>query len=184
MASTHSTQSTHSKNSKVSKDSKDTKDSKTTMTPFECYICNISFESRFAIVDHMKQHGPLRNEKCEICNEMCTAKELQNHLCDGIENTIQCEYCIEFFGATTNLIRHIETVHKTEKILHRCDMCRQFFGMEKLRDLHKMNHKEQQKDVENFICEVCSMGFSDERKFQRHQLKHIATSRCNFFGGF
>lgn len=128
---------------------------------YECYICKIKLNGWNNAKDHVKRHVQGRDKKCVVCNEMCTANELECHIC-GAEKSIQCEYCSESFDATVKLIRHIDTEHATEKILHRCGKCRLFFEMEHFRNVHQKQHKW---PTSFTISETCIKGFSGMHKW-------------------
>lgn len=135
---------------------------------YECYICKIKLNGWNDVKQHIRRHVQARNEKCDICAEMYTAKELNRHLCaDG--KSIQCEYCTKSFGATAKLIRHVEIEHATEKILHRCKKCHRFFGMALLKDLHEMQHDNEEK---LHVCEICSKAFSRRNLYEYHLVRH------------
>lgn len=107
---------------------------------YECYICKIKLDTFADVTQHSRLHVQARSEQCAVCDEMWTPKELNRHIC-ARGKCIQCEYCTKSFGAMVKLIRHIETEHGKEQILHRCDQCRRFFGMAYLKELHVKHHK-------------------------------------------
>lgn len=144
---------------------------------YECHICKIKLLGWRQAKSHLKQHTVARNQKCPVCDEMCTANELNRHVC-GSDRCIQCEYCKKSFDAILNLIQHIETDHTTDKIHHRCGKCTRFFGMMRLKDIHEMQHKEEPK---LFTCDVCAKGFSQHDKFVAHVNRHSDKSACSRF---
>lgn len=140
---------------------------------YECYICKIELNTFAHAKQHSRLHVEARSEQCTICYEMWTPKEFNRHICVR-GKSIQCEYCTKSFGAVVKLIRHIETEHEKEQILHRCDKCRRFFGMALLKDWHMEQHKEVPK---NHICEICSKAFSTNYLYECHrESRHSTTS--------
>lgn len=143
------------------------------LSSFECYICKTKFDRFYNARKHIQLHVQARNEKCDVCNERCTRKEFNSHMCVSSEKTIQCEYCPKSFGAIVKLIGHIETEHEAEKIQHRCEKCKRFFGMMRLRDLHVMQHKEEEK---LYDCKICGKFFSSADKLSTHLYRHSIKS--------
>lgn len=138
---------------------------------FECYICKLSM-NKSAIRQHFKQHVLARNKKCDVCNERCTPKELNWHMCAS-EKSIRCEYCAKSFGAIVKLIRHIEAEHETEKIQHKCNKCSRFFGTTLLRDLHEIHHKVEE---EIHACKICGRTFGSVKRLTAHSNRHLVQS--------
>lgn len=140
---------------------------------YECYICKVQLNTFSDANRHSQLHVQARSEQCTVCNEMWTPKEFNRHIC--VRGTsIQCEYCTKSFGATVKLIRHIESEHEKEQILHRCDKCHRFFVMALLRDVHVMQHREVSK---NYVCNICSKAFSTKYRYECHrECCHSTTS--------
>lgn len=147
------------------------------LDPFQCYICKATFRTQREVKLHLRQHVAARDKKCEICDEMLTSNELNQHICD-MGSSIDCEYCSSSFNATAKLLQHLENEHD-DKTLYRCKKCHRFFATERLRDLHEERHKDQPKP---FICDVCSKGFADKKLLRKHLEIHSTESmQMRFF---
>lgn len=134
---------------------------------FECYICKLKAYSLRDIRVHLTRNHEIPDKKCVVCYEICTAKELDCHVC-GSEQCIQCEYCTKSFDATAKLIQHIDNEHKTDTIYHRCGKCTKIYGMELLRDIHEKHHK----DSSVHKCDICRTRFSHPDRLAAHMNKH------------
>ncbi|XP_055305238.1 zinc finger protein 82 homolog isoform X2 [Sitodiplosis mosellana] len=132
---------------------------------YECYICKREFKLSCSIQRHMKVHIE-SNEKCDVCRSEVTADQ---HLCIEEEN-ISCEYCPQTFVSTKNLLEHLESAH-SEKKLHKCLKCHQYFRMMFLKIIHERNH-----DIitKPFHCEVCPKSFSIRDSLMNHRQREHA----------
>lgn len=142
---------------------------------FECFLCKMKFCVNWGeLCQHMSEiHS--RNERCKICLEYLTSRELHKHLC-GNEASIQCEYCNETFTTTIKLTKHLKTVHEKNKKLYRCNECREFFPMMKLKELHSAYHSSIEKP---FMCYMCSKTFADEAQLLNHEKTHNKQKKRN-----
>lgn len=146
-------------------------------TYFECYLCKIKIRSWTETRTHLKQHVAARDKRCEICNEKLTSNELRWHLCET-GGMIKCDYCNRSFNVTTEILQHLANEHDN-KIMYRCRICKRYFGMEHLRDLHEKQHEQraiQPKPIESkarpFTCNVCNRGFTSSNTLKCHESIH------------
>lgn len=140
---------------------------------FECYICKQNLKKLSEARQHIKEHVLARSEKCNVCNEKCTARELNWHMCGSAGNRMQCEYCTKSFGAIVKLVQHIDAEHEAEKIQHRCGKCSRFFGTISLRDLHETHHEVVEK---LHVCQICEKAFSRVDRLSAHLNRHSVKS--------
>lgn len=145
---------------------------------FECYLCQMNFQTKTELDVHLKNHVAESKIKqvCSICNKRMTSNELKEHLC-GTEDSITCEYCEQSFNVTIDLLQHLES-HQ-EKILHRCQSCRQYFEMERLRDIHKAEIHDN--ETKSFFCETCGKAFKTNSQLKKHHLSHSEQSKQFLF---
>lgn len=135
---------------------------------YQCYICKMKLNGWIYTKKHLKTHIAVQNKKCFVCGGMCSSKELDQHMC-APEKCIQCAYCTKSFRVTTKLIRHIDTEHETEIVLHRCGKCKKFFTMAQLRDLHEQQHTDGEKLHD---CQICGKAFYNIDKLTIHLNRH------------
>lgn len=135
---------------------------------FECFLCKMKFCVNWAELCHHMSDTHSRDEQCKICREYLTGRELNGHLC-GNESSVHCEYCKKSFKSTVKLLKHIERMHGQHKKLYRCDECREFFPMMKLKQLHSIYHSTIEKP---FMCYMCSKTFANETQLFNHERTH------------
>lgn len=131
----------------------------------ECYICKANFRSLGAAKDHFKRH--VRDERCSVCLEMCTIRELEEHMCNG-QKSIDCAYCKQPFNVMKNLLHHLTNCNK-ERVFHNCDNCVKHFGMQFLKELHMKFHKT---ILKKHFCDICSNYFASKQNLTIHKKMH------------
>jgi len=84
-----------------------------------------------------------------------------------------CPHCHKTFPRTSNLTRHILTVHRQER-RHECDICHERFGQK----AHLTRHFRKVHKVERHLpCMSCDAVFATEANFRVHvQAEHAADS--------
>lgn len=147
---------------------------------FECYICKLNLEKMKLVRQHISEHVRARSEKCIVCGERCTVKELNQHMCASSGKSVRCEYCTKTFDAIAKLIQHIESEHEKDKIEHQCNKCSRLFGTTCLRDLHEKQHKVVEK---LHVCRICDRSFSGVDALSAHLDRHAikSTSKYHLF---
>lgn len=108
---------------------------------------------------HFQKHEA---SECKICMKKFAWPEYVEHLCTGDE--IQCEYCSQSFKSIFKLNTHIESDHRNHKT-HTCSKCPRFFHMKTLLQLHKTNHKDEEK---KFVCDICNKRYWKKQKIKEH----------------
>lgn len=126
---------------------------------FECYQCKKYFATMPALQLHFQKHEA---SECKICMKKFAWPEYVEHLCTGDE--IQCEYCSQSFKSIFKLNTHIESDHRNHKT-HTCSKCPRFFHMKTLLQLHKTNHKD---DEKKFVCDICNKRYWKKQKIKEH----------------
>lgn len=65
-----------------------------------------------------------------------------------------CDKCGEIYKARTKLLRHFQTIHKTEK-LHQCNICYQTFRYRNGLTVHQKYHN----NIKDFKCSMCPRAY-------------------------
>ncbi|XP_021961412.1 oocyte zinc finger protein XlCOF15-like [Folsomia candida] len=93
----------------------------TTEKPFKCATCGRSFAHRGGLKRHEKTHiekAGRKTFKCQLCLQTFVTRDgLQGHIRVTHENqrNHRCTFCDKRFGSATDLRRHGEAKHDTDK---------------------------------------------------------------------
>lgn len=136
---------------------------------FECFICKMKLMSLHDTRIHLLRNHK-RSEKCMICNMPFTMSELNKHLCSGLK-IINCCYCHKSFNSMKHLLHHLEQECKPEKLMYKCEICRKYFGMKIIRDIHVKHHIGTPKP---YSCVICSKSFATRISLLAHKKIHVA----------
>ena len=103
-----------------------------------CSACDVRFEDKAAMEEHMKTHRPF---PCEICERRFSQKcNLVTHLrLHTGEKPYVCDFCEKKFTQKGNLDAHIKT-HTKEKPYH-CNLCSKKFSFKTSLQTHLKNHE-------------------------------------------
>ena len=76
-----------------------------------------------------------------------------------------CDQCKQGFSDSTHYKYHM---NKHAGIMYRCSMCTKSFNSEEGRGLHMSVHT----GVYRFTCNVCSQGFNQKNRYDKHCNEH------------
>lgn len=142
------------------------------IAPFECFICKMKLSSLHDTRKHLKLKHK-RDEKCTICNMELTTKELNEHICSGLK-TNRCVYCKKSFECMNNLLNHLEQECKHEKLMYKCYVCKKYYPMKSIRDVHMKYHTV--KPMEH-LCDICPKSFAQRVLLLAHKKRHGARGK-------
>ena len=105
-----------------------------------CYVCRKSnFESRDALVDHIKESHP--------------EEAVVNDDCEGGAEALTCEVCVKTFSSSSTLNKH-KRYHMVSK-KYKCHACNVCFKQKS----HLANHLIMHTKDKRFMCKLCSTLF-------------------------
>ncbi|KAH3897436.1 hypothetical protein DPMN_021624 [Dreissena polymorpha] len=87
--------------------------------PFECHICLRRFNVRTNLNSHTHEFTQMWRPICSVCNRLCPSRRaLMVHMCIHTgERPHACQHCEMRFTQKNNLKRHMQNVHRLNKIL-------------------------------------------------------------------
>ncbi|KAG2457226.1 ZFX protein, partial [Polypterus senegalus] len=150
--------------------------------PYHCMYCEYKSADSSNLKTHIKtKHSKEMPYKCERCFQTFSeAEELLQHNFTHEENkTHQCSHCDHKSSNSSDLKRHIISVH-TKDYPHKCDVCEKGFHRPSELKKHKMSHKT--KKIHQ--CRHCDFKISDPFTLSRHILsvhtkeQPFACKRC------
>lgn len=147
---------------------------------WECYKCKSKFHSLNYLRRHLNDHRDATPNECMVCELHYSNRRFKRHLCTG--KSIQCEYCSEELTSMDQLTRHLESDHKSQVIITKCNQirCKKRFPMKLLLEWHLQLHSKQ---FMSFVCPVCNMGFSRVTSYDTHLKSHSDKPRkFTYFG--
>lgn len=116
------------------------------LTAYQCATCDECFDQPNTLQHHLRLYhsDQLRQnlskiQKCIVCSENIDPNKNEYHVCvQG--KTMRCEYCVEVFSSTPQLLYHLNVAHIRDKSNYACDRCPKIFGMKLLLDCHRLSH--------------------------------------------
>ncbi|XP_075165142.1 uncharacterized protein LOC142237645 [Haematobia irritans] len=137
--------------------------------PFGCEQCEMKFESRFALVAHVRRIHIGKTYTCNFCDKkFAVPAELKSHLTvHSAEKPHTCEVCGRSFRLKSQLNYHDAATHKKLRAF-KCTMCPKDF----LRKRHLTDHIKTHLNIKDKICETCGKGFSNCHSLIRHRQIH------------
>ncbi|XP_023034308.2 zinc finger protein 429-like isoform X1 [Drosophila willistoni] len=109
--------------------------------PFACANCPKSFKTNGALVSHQKRHQQL---PCHVC-----------------------PHCDRGFVESSNLRRHIQSLHTDERP-HTCTICQRKFSRVYLLQLHSRTHTGERP----YACSQCDRRFAQLAVLRNHETTH------------
>ncbi|XP_021961641.1 gastrula zinc finger protein XlCGF7.1 [Folsomia candida] len=152
----------------------------TTEKPYDCATCGRSFASR----EHLKSHEMTHLEKsyrdklqCDICPQTFLSKHaLQLHTRVVHENP--CTSCGKRFPNSTELKRHVEAKHVTNKdLVHSCDKCEY-----KSHSKHNLVKHRRRHNAARHKCYFCGKKFVTFYELVRHCGRVHVLYVCTMWG--
>ncbi|XP_049795618.1 zinc finger protein OZF-like isoform X1 [Schistocerca nitens] len=165
--------------------------------PFQCKICQKCFRKPEHLRCHELFHSDERQFLCDTCGKgFFTNGDLKRH---GVVHTgekpYSCPICSKTFTQLCNMQSHLRKRCQIKG--YGCDLCNRMFEDQGALQKHKANHgkvpyrcnkrrKPFCQDLPPFICDVCSMCFSNKRNLISHIKVHMgdlkATVTCEICG--
>lgn len=146
--------------------------------PFVCPTCNMEFNGRLAMRNHMFTHND-GGYPCEDCNRTFKypqlVKEHRQRMHSDQKKAFPCTVCSNEFSRAQTLQVHMLT-HTDEKPVE-CDICHAHFKSEGYMKIHRVRHS----DVRKFECpEVgCSKSFFTRSEYNFHRKDRHSNDKPN-----
>lgn len=148
--------------------------------PFGCNICAKGFPTKHCLRIHIQKiHNNQKHrkcKKCEICNKMFGACDLERHIVRTHQRVPKtCQYCQKSYPSEEHLKEHISYAHRTKDSKHfKCADCGLSWGTKDMLTLHMRRFH-----LPDIIkCTLCVQVFSTQETFQRHfKSKHSEDSK-------
>ncbi|KAF9419627.1 hypothetical protein HW555_003905 [Spodoptera exigua] len=139
-----------------------------------CLECGQFFQFFGPLLLHTYKYH-IEHFLCDICGQGYVGKHnIHNHV-KKIHGVKCCKLCNQIFRTQYALTKHIENVHRTDKL--KCDICHEILGNRYLKKRH-MALVHDCKD-EQFVCEYCSKIFTRYNKFLQHKSRvHFKEKNC------
>lgn len=131
--------------------------------------CDRQYKSRAMLYEHALNPGAF---KCEFCGKTFKLihgyhRHKKQHHKDETELLFKCHLCPESFAQEVMLRRHLVEHDPTK-----CEVCGKEFSNKYGLQRHIKDYHEEQKE---FICDVCSKGFSRQSMYLEHRRTHDLT---------
>ena len=134
---------------------------------FLCSDCGYLAPSFKKLRDHQKAKCGLASKErvqCEICGKTVLKVSLKmHHIKLHTEFKEKCEECGERFATKTDMLRHVNVVHR-QILLYACKLCEEKFPTSDALRYHKV--KAHQKA--SFFCEICSKSYKRIGELNTH----------------
>lgn len=143
--------------------------------PFQCYICKIECKTYLELRTHFRRHRR-KNYTCLICRLTLNEYDWPVHLCQSINETIDCEYCSEKFKSIQAITEHLTEQHPNNKI-YKCLTCIRCFQMQSMLTHHQQLQADQKKTNN---CHLCRRRFMTAKGLENHiENTHNASKKSN-----
>ncbi|XP_076633785.1 kruppel homolog 1 isoform X1 [Colletes latitarsis] len=138
--------------------------------PYQCLICQKSFDQKTMYQSHLRSHGKEGEDpyRCNICGKTFAvpARLTRHYRTHTGEKPYQCEYCKKSFSVKENLSVH-RRIHTKERP-YKCDVCERAF--EHSGKLHR--HMRIHTGERPHKCTVCSKTFIQSGQLVIHTRTH------------
>ncbi|KAK2581653.1 hypothetical protein KPH14_002152 [Odynerus spinipes] len=165
-----------------------------------CNECNMAFKKKHQLIQHIATHCGYTSFKCGKCNKIYTnIRRLKRHETthEKEQKRYPCQVpeCSEVFDKWTLLCKHEKTEHVID---YKCDQCGKKFSTKARLKYHFKIHEKDRPFIpcpydecnrkyvsesnlkshikvyhlgQKFICDICKMGLSSQRKLKEHIMR-------------
>ncbi|ALC47758.1 CG7963 [Drosophila busckii] len=151
-----------------------TSEPRATTRRYCCTYCGKRLQSPSSLAMHLRLHNGEQPFVCDSCPKAFKTKAAlsthqKRHL--GLMD-FKCEYCGKGFVESSNLQRHIASLH-TALRPHTCITCQRSFSRVYLLELHKRTHTGERP----YSCAVCKRSFAQLSVLRNHERIHTGERR-------
>lgn len=139
-----------------------------------CMHCGKCMQSASSLIMHLRLHNGERPFACDACPKtfktnggLVTHQKRHLRLLE-----YACEYCGKGFVESSNLRRHIASLHTQERP-HTCTVCQRTFSRVYLLELHKRTHTGERP----YVCSHCDRSFAQLGVLRTHERIHTGERR-------
>ncbi|EDW18411.1 gastrula zinc finger protein XlCGF46.1 [Drosophila mojavensis] len=139
--------------------------------PFACEesSCERRFATKQLLKIHMMRHAGIKNYTCSYCGvQKTTRTELKIHLnYHTLERTYCCRLCSKVCYSSSNLNKHMRTVHERARN-YTCRYCEHAFAQPETRNQHELIHTGEKPHG----CPECGRHFRQKAALRAHLKIH------------
>lgn len=139
--------------------------------PFACEepSCERRFATKQLLKIHMMRHAGIKNYTCSFCGvQKTTRTELKIHLnYHTLERTYCCRLCSKVCYSSSNLNKHMRTIHERARN-YACRYCERAFIQPETRNQHELIHTGEKPHG----CEECGRHFRQKAALRAHLKIH------------
>ncbi|KAG4067427.1 hypothetical protein HA402_009664 [Bradysia odoriphaga] len=153
--------------------------------------CNKKFNTRQAMVAHMRSHTNPDANHCEQCNRSFSTKQsLKNHIAHHVpldSRAFKCTLCSSSFAREAILKYHVKIKHTAKNgQKFPCEKCNRSYQSEFLLKCHIRQFHETFPD---YVCEVCARQFKSKHTLRNHFTSEHSTKpqprvQCDICGNW
>ncbi|XP_034483303.1 zinc finger protein 135-like isoform X2 [Drosophila innubila] len=139
--------------------------------PYACEEaeCGRRFSSKQLLKVHMMRHAGIKNYRCSYCGvQKTTRTELKIHLnYHTLERTYSCRFCSKVCYSSSNLNKHMRTIHERARN-YACSYCERSFTQLAICKQHELIHTGEKPHE----CEECGRHFRQKAALRTHYKVH------------
>lgn len=145
--------------------------------PFECYMCKMEYKAFLELRAHFREHRR-KFVTCFVCRSRLNEYDWPIHLCQSLNETIDCEFCSAKCISIQAITDHVTEQHPDNK-MHKCLTCIQCFPMQSMLTHHQVLQADQKKWNN---CNLCRRRFVTAKGLETHiENTHNISKKGNGF---